>query len=179
MNRCRDNSASMPILMLVAVTVMTSAASLIVSRDMLVRDQVHTTLQIAADRAAMAGAAYLPGWPTRAVRAAEESVELSGFARSSMVNADVAPNRMSLRVALRCAAPVLLLGMFDDGDVSAVSMATARREGRWPTMFDRPAGMKFDRVVLWDRDACAFAILPTIAYLAWDVTRRDTRMIQS
>jgi hypothetical protein len=133
----RDGSVPIPILILVAVTVLTSAASLVVSRDMLVRDQVHTTLQAAADQAAMAGAAYLPGWPTRAVRAAEQSVELSGLGWSSTIDATVAPNRMSLRVALKCAAPVLLLRIFDDAKVSAVSMAVATPRLDRPAVFNR------------------------------------------
>lgn len=122
-----ERSISIAMLMLIAVTVVTSAASLVVSRDMLVREQLQTALQVAADRAAMAGAVYLPGWPTRAVRAVEESVQISGFGRSTMVDAAVAPNRMSLQVALRCVAPVLILGLFREGQVDAVAMASAPR----------------------------------------------------
>lgn len=164
----RDGSASMPILILVAVTIITSAASLIVSRDMLVRDQVHTTLQMAADQAAMAGATYLPAWPTRAVRAAEESVHLSGLARSNMIDATVAPNGMSMRVALKCAAPVLILGMFDDAEVQVVSMAEAPSHGRWPAVFNRFAPAEFNRMILMGTPPGALIALGAIAYLARD-----------
>lgn len=158
----------MPIVILVAVTIMISAASLIVSRDMLVRDQVHTTLQMAADQAAMAGATYLPAWPTRAVRAAEESVHLSGLRRSNMINATVAPNRMSMRVALKCAAPVMILGMFDDADVEAVSMAEAPSHGRWPAVFDLFVPAEFGRFIITGTPPGALTALAAISYLAQD-----------
>lgn len=122
-------------LVLIAITVLTSAASLMVSRDLLLRDQVHMTLQIAASRAAMAGVAYLPGWPTRAVRAAEQSVALSGLQRSSMIEAAVAPNRMSFRVALKCEAPVFFLRVLHDAEVDAVSIAAVPPQSGWPAIF--------------------------------------------
>lgn len=120
--RRTEGSLSRLMLTLVVVALLTSTAALIVSRDMLVRDQTQTTLQMAADRAAMAGAAYLPGWPMRARRAAEQSAELSGFSRSNMVDAEPAPNGKSFRVTLKCAAPVLLLGLLPSGsEVTAIS----------------------------------------------------------
>lgn len=117
-----ERSLSRPMLALVVLALLTSTAALMTSRDILVRDQAQTTLQMAADRAAMAGAAYLPGWPARARRAAEQSAELSGFARSNLVYARVTLDGTSFRVALKCSAPVLLLGLFPSGaEVTATS----------------------------------------------------------
>jgi hypothetical protein len=123
MARHRAQSTPRPIVMLAVFAILISAAALMVSRDMLVRDQVQTTLQMAADQAAMAGAAYLPNWPARALRAAEQSAELSGLGRGNVLFAGPAPDGTSFRVALKCAAPIVFLRMFGAGaEITAVSI---------------------------------------------------------
>jgi hypothetical protein len=152
-----DAPVSRPMLMLIAVAILTSAASLMVSRDMLVREHTQAALQTAADRAAIAGAAYLPGWPTRALRAAEQSAELSGLKRSNMVYATVAPDGMSFRVAFKCEAPVLILGLFRSGaEVTAISMIGARHVRR-PGAADRFSPTKLDPGTVTEPSPCADA----------------------
>lgn len=159
-----------PLLIIALIAIFFSVTSLMVSRDMLVRYQAQVTLQMAADRAAIAGALYLPASPARALRAAEQSAKLSGLRRSNMVYAEVAPDGTSFRVGLKCAAPVVILGLLHSGaEVTALSMMEVRRvpqpassTGFFPATFNASA--------LGKAHPRALTAAPAVAYAAPTMT---------
>lgn len=101
-----------------------SLLSMIITRDLLVRCRTQVRLQFSAQRAAAAGAAYLPGAPADAIRAAARAAARSGVPGSEIVYAGVTPDLMSFRVKLKCAAPVLLLGLFGKAGADVTVMVT-------------------------------------------------------
>jgi hypothetical protein len=124
------------ILILAILAVFTSAASLTLSRDLLVRYQTQAQLQAAADSAAAAGAAWLPAWPQGAIRAATLMAERSGVRDSEIVTAAAAGNGMSFKVSLRRPAPVILLGLIGYGRAEVTVVATMPARALQPAGHD-------------------------------------------
>ncbi len=90
-----------------AVVVITSAAALL-AHTMAARVYYNAnsaSLRIVAENAVRAGAEYLPAEPAAAMRAAQDSAELSGIAPNEIVQTEVAADNQGITLSLSRRVP--------------------------------------------------------------------------
>lgn len=84
-----------------------------------------TRLQVGTDTAVMAGAVYLPGNPTEAIRTANDYARICGIAADEIVATEIGPDHktISMRVTRKVNLVTRFLGV-GQGNVAADSTAT-------------------------------------------------------
>jgi hypothetical protein len=135
---------------------LTTGMATLVTRDLLMRWNTQTQLQVDATRMAVAGAVYLPSAPARARLAAAHSAALCGLVPSEVVSAGTTSDRMSFHVTLRRSAPLLFLRLLGLSGVSATATATVH-----PYVPQSPVNGAMMRSVLGPAAARLFAAVST------------------
>lgn len=110
----------------VASVLLTTAAAAVVTHCLLTLWNTRTRMEIDAAHMAAAGAAFLPGAPARALRAAVGSAVLRGLSPQEVIRAGAAPDRMSFSVTLRSTAPSLMLRLLRSAGVDVTATVRAR-----------------------------------------------------
>jgi hypothetical protein len=105
---------------------LTTAAADLVTRSLITLWTTRTRMEIEAVQVAAAGAAFLPGAPARASRAAARSAALRGLSPHEVTYAGASADRMSFSVTLRCMAPSLMLRMLRSAGVNVTATVRAR-----------------------------------------------------
>jgi hypothetical protein len=110
----------------VASVMLTTATAALVTHDFLAMWNTEARLKLDAVRMAVAGVAFLPDAPARAMLAAAHSATLCGLSRLEVVHAEATSDRMSFEVTLHCTAPLLVLRLLGLSDVSVTATARVR-----------------------------------------------------
>ncbi len=127
LSRRRDSQ----IIVVLALVLPALIGALALATDVAVLYYNWHLLQRAADSAALAGASYLPGYPSSAVSNARSYAEQNGIASGEIASITIASDNKSLTVRLARAVPYrfgVLLGLFSGG-VSAHATAQLQTVG--------------------------------------------------